>query len=509
MFTAADIDLAPVAGMMAPPQMARPMLAVDRVRFVGEPIAAVVAETLTQAVDAVELIWADLEPLPAVVGVEAAEAGEVLLFPELGTNVSANLAFGTDDGLLDGCDVVVRLRIENQRVAACPLEGRAAAAAWAADGRLHYWGEHPARPRRARRARRHVRPRRRARCGWSRPTSAAGSGRRSAPRPRRRCCRGWPATVGRPMRWGETRTENMLAMGHGRAQVQHVELGGSRDGTIKAFRLTVMQDAGAYPSIGAVLPFMTRMMASGVYDIPKVECNARSFVTTTASVVAYRGAGRPEATAAIERAVDRFAVEIGMDPAEVRRKNLIAADAFPFTTPTGTVYDIGDYERSLDLVLEAAGYAELRAEQARRREAGEVHLLGIGLSIYVEVTAGTGGSEHARIEVRPDGRATVFTGTSPHGQGHAHGVVDARLRGARHPDGRHRRGARRHRPDRRPAGAPPGPARCSSAARRWRRPARPRSTRAARSRRGCSRRAWTTWCSTPIGACSTSPACRR
>jgi aerobic carbon-monoxide dehydrogenase large subunit len=141
-------------------------------------------------------------------------------------------------------------------------------------------------------------------------------------------------------------------------------------------------------------------------------------VTNTTPIGAYRGAGRPEATALVERAIDLFAAEIGMDPAEVRRKNLIGADRFPFTTPTGTVYDIGDYEKSLDLVLEASGYADLRAEQARRREAGETHLLGIGLSIYVEVTAGTGGSEHARIEVKPDGRATVFTGTSPHGQGH-------------------------------------------------------------------------------------------
>ena len=155
----------------------------------------------------------------------------MLLFPELGTNVSTNLAFGTDDGLLDGCDVVVRLRIENQRVAACPLEGRAAAAAWAADGRLHYWAstQHAHGVRDALAGM--LRPRRRARCGWSRPTSAAGSARRSAPAPRRCCCRGWPGSVGRPMRWGETRTENMLAMGHGRAQVQHVELGGSRDGT--------------------------------------------------------------------------------------------------------------------------------------------------------------------------------------------------------------------------------------------------------------------------------------
>ena len=432
----------------------------------------------------------------------------MLLFPELGTNVSANLAFGTDDGLLDGCDVVVRLRIENQRVAACPLEGRAAAAAWAADGRLHYWG-----------STQHAHGVRDALAGMFgleanqvrvvAPDVGGGFGAKIGASPEEALLPWLARHLGRPMRWGETRTENMLAMGHGRAQVQHVELGGSRDGTIKAFRLTVMQDAGAYPAIGAVLPFMTRMMASGVYDIPKVECNARSFVTTTASVVAYRGAGRPEATAAIERAVDRFAVEIGMDPAEVRRKNLVAADPFPFTTPTGhrvrhrrlrAQPRPGPRGRRLRGAPGRAGPAARgrRGPPARHRP--------------VDLRRGHRG--HRRERARPHRGAARRPGDRVHRHlaarpGPRHGVVDARLRGARHPDGRHRRGARRHRPDRRPAGAPPGPARCSSAARRWRRPARPRSTRAARSRPGCSRRAWRTWCSTPSGGCSTSPACRR
>jgi carbon-monoxide dehydrogenase large subunit len=141
-------------------------------------------------------------------------------------------------------------------------------------------------------------------------------------------------------------------------------------------------------------------------------------VTNTTPVVSYRGAGRPEATAALERAVDLFAAEIGMDPAEVRRRNLVPADAFPFTTPTGATYDVGDYGRALDLVLEASGYAELRKEQARRRETGEVRQLGIGLSIYVEITNGVPGSEYASVEVRENGTALVRTGTSPHGQGH-------------------------------------------------------------------------------------------
>jgi carbon-monoxide dehydrogenase large subunit len=171
--------------------------------------------------------------------------------------------------------------------------------------------------------------------------------------------------------------------------------------------------------MGSVLPYLTRMMAPGTYAIPRVSVTSRSVVTNTMSTVAYRGAGRPEATAAVERAMDLFAAEIGMDPAEVRRRNLIPADAFPFTTPTGATYDVGDYEKALDLVLDAAGYEELRAEQARRRDAGEVHQLGIGVCTYVEVTAGpTAGSEHAKVVVEPDGSATVYTGSSGHGQGH-------------------------------------------------------------------------------------------
>jgi carbon-monoxide dehydrogenase large subunit len=417
-YTAADIDLPPQPGLMAPPTMARPVLAQDRVRFVGEPLAVVVAETAAQAADAADAIWADMEPLDAVVDVEEAAKDEVLLFPEAGTNASMALDFGSDEALFEGCEVVVRLRIENQRVAACPLECRAAAAAWAPDGRLHYWvstqhahgvkdavagiyGLDPAQVR------------------VVAPDVGGGFGAKIGASPEEVLLPWLAKQLDRPMRWGETRTENMLAMGHGRAQVQYVELGGSRDGKLGAYRLKVLQDAGAYPQVGAVLPFMTRTMASGVYEIPKVECNSTSYVTNTASLVAYRGAGRPEATAALERAIERYAVEIGMDPFEVRRRNVVTKDRFPYTTPTGSTYDIGDYERSIDLVVEAAGYEELRAEQARRREAGDVHQLGIGGSVYVEITAGTGGSEHARIEVHPDGRATVFTGTSPHGQGHA------------------------------------------------------------------------------------------
>jgi carbon-monoxide dehydrogenase large subunit len=226
--------------------------------------------------------------------------------------------------------------------------------------------------------------------------------------------------LGRPVRWTETRSESMMALGHGRAQVQNVTIGGTRDGRVTHYRLHVVQDSGAFADMGAILaPFMTRPMSSGVYAIPNIECRTTSVVTNTTPTVAYRGAGRPEATAAIERAMDLFAAEVGKDPAEVRRLNLIAKFDQPHTTVIGQTYDVGDYERSLDLALEAAGYDELRAEQARRREAGDPVQLGIGVSIYVEITGGVPPmGEAAKIEIDDDGGATSYTGTSPHGQGH-------------------------------------------------------------------------------------------
>jgi carbon-monoxide dehydrogenase large subunit len=211
----------------------------------------------------------------------------------------------------------------------------------------------------------------------------------------------------------------MQALGHGRAQVQYATLGGTSDGTLLAYRLRIVQDAGAYAEDGAVLPFLTRLMAPGVYAIDNVDVEVTAVLTNTTPVGAYRGAGRPEATAAIERMVDRFAAEVGVDPAEVRRRNLLTPDRFPYTTPTRATYDSGEYEAALDLALAAAGYDDLRAEQRRRRERDDRMLIGIGLSTYVEITNGGAEPEYGSIEVLANGHAIVRTGTSPHGQGHA------------------------------------------------------------------------------------------
>lgn len=418
-YTADDIDLGllPLAVPLLDPVHARPVLAAEKVRFVGEPYAVILSETPRAGVDAAESVWADIDFLPAVVKPDDALAGDTLLFEEAGNNISLELLFGSDDAAFADCDVVVDAEFVNQRVAGCPLEVRSAAATWVGDRLVHFGSTQAPHGVKATLQEWYGLDADRIRVKT--PDVGGGFGPKIGAYPEE-VLLGWLAKqIGRPVRWTETRSENMVGMGHGRGQWQTIKIGGTADGKVTAYRLDLLQDSGAYPGLGAFLPFMTRTMASGVYDIPTVQFNARSIVTNTTPTVAYRGAGRPEATAAIERAMDLFAAEIGMDPAEVRRRNLIAADAFPFTTPTDTTYDVGDYERCLDLVLDAAGYDDLRAEQARRREAGGPKQLGIGVSVYVEVTAGPqAGEEFGRVVVHADGSATAYTGSSSHGQGH-------------------------------------------------------------------------------------------
>jgi aerobic carbon-monoxide dehydrogenase large subunit len=417
-FTAADVDLGPVPvdiPMLTAP-MPRPFLASEVVRYVGEPIVAIVSETRAQGEDAVELVVVDYDPLPVVIDPEVALTGEVLLFPEAGTNVCFQLPGGAAD-LFDECDVVVRASFVNQKVAPCPLESRVAACRWESDGRLTHWqagqGAHPIRDRLAEV---YGLPKEQIRC--ISPDVGGGFGAKAFSYPEDLLLPFLARRVGRPVRYSDARTDGMLGLGHGRGQVQHVEIGGTRDGRVLAYRLNVVQDTGAYPRMAAILPFMTLTMLTGTYDIPRAECVARSVVTNTVPMVAYRGAGRPEAAAAIERAMDLFAAELGLDPIDVRRQNLVAADRFPFTTATGTTYDSGRYEAALDAVLAAAGYDELRSEQQRRRADGDTTVLGIGVSVYVEITALSGGGEYGHVEVLPTGKVRVLTGTSPYGQGH-------------------------------------------------------------------------------------------
>jgi aerobic carbon-monoxide dehydrogenase large subunit len=424
-FTAEDIALPAVPPMlpMIDSGFSRPLLASGTVRYVGEPVAVVVTEQAYQGEDIAELVEIEYDPLPAVVDPRASARDEHLLFPDLGTNSACVFApKEPDETLFDGCEVVVSREIINQRVAPAPMETRAAAAVWGSDGRLTTWiPNQGAQGTQAALA---------AMLGIDRaqirvitPDVGGAFGAKFGADPEHGVVAWIARSLGRPARWSENRYDNLLAMTHGRAQVQTVTIGGSRDGTVQAYRLEVLQDCGAYPAIGALLPTLTRMMAPGTYAIARVESSARCVVTTTTPIGAYRGAGRPEATAAIERAMDLFAAEIGMDPAEVRRRNLMPAFDVPLDNGHGALYDSGDYEAALNLVLEAAGYADLRAEQAARRARGDVRSLGIGMASYVEITGGGEESgephENALVEVHADGTATILTGTSPHGQGHA------------------------------------------------------------------------------------------
>ena len=420
--TAADLGLEPVASAYNP-MASRTHLSSDKVRYVGEPVAIVVSETREQGEDAAEQVVVDYDVLQAHVDVEAAMTGGDLIYDGCPNNVVFDtMALGLPDNsgeaFFSDCEVVVSQRVVNQRVAPCPLEVRGAAAAWV-DGRLHQWlsTQHAQGAHGPVAAANKVDP---AQVRIITPDVGGGFGAKIGIYPEELLLGVVASRMNRPVRWRETRSESMVALGHGRAQVQHVTIGGSSDGTVTHYQLHVIQDAGAWVDTGAILaPFMTRPMSSGVYAIPHIECRTTSVVTNTTPTVPYRGAGRPEATAAIERAMDLFAAEIDMDPVDVRRKNFIPKFMQPHTTVVGMTYDVGDYETSLDKVLQSADYAGWRARQAERRASGDALQLGIGVSAYVEITGGVGSGEHAKIEVLEDGRALVYTGTSPHGQGHA------------------------------------------------------------------------------------------
>jgi aerobic carbon-monoxide dehydrogenase large subunit len=428
-YTAADLAELPVITPMMPmflnANMRRSLLAADVVRFVGDAVAAVVTEQQYQGEDAIELVDVDYEPLPVVVDLDDALSDQTILFAEAGTNVAAK--FGDPArlraDLFDGCEAVVSHTIVNQRVAPAPMESRSAAAVWGDDGRLTAWISNQGaqgtkddlvkllaiEPSQVR---------------VITPDVGGAFGAKFGADPEHAVVAWVAKQLGRPARWTETRFENLVAMTHGRGQRHKITIGGTRDGNVLAYRLEIVQDAGAYPRMGAVLPFLTILMATGPYDIPNAEAVAVSVATNTTSTGAYRGAGRPEATAALERAFDLFATEIGMDPAQVRRRNLLPPFTEPHTTAFGATYDSGEYVAALDKALDAAGYDKLRDEQARRRANGDIVQLGIGVACYVEITGGGDGddggpNENATVEVHPDGTATILTGTSPHGQGHS------------------------------------------------------------------------------------------
>ncbi len=418
-FTKDTLDLPPVQGfVMLPPEFNRPPLADGIVRFVGDMVAAVVAETPAQAVDAAELVAIDYDPLPPVVDPEAALADDApILFPDHGSNIAIEFNFGEDPDLLAEADVVVHGRFVNQRLAAVPMEPNGILVEPAADGTLevNVPTQAPFSVRDGLAPALGLEP---DAIHVVAPAVGGGFGAKTGAYCEHVITAAIALRLARPVKWTETRSENMVAMHHGRGQVQEVDMGLKRDGTIVAVGAKITCEGGAYPNIGAFLPFLTRSMGQGVYDIPKVQVNSVSAATNTTPTAAYRGAGRPEATAFLERVIEMAAVELGIDPVEIRKQNFLAPERFPLTTMTGANYDVGEYAKTLDEACRIAGYDDLRAEQRARRERGDTKALGIGVCTYVEVTAGGLFQEFGGVEVTEDGRVVATVGTSAHGQGH-------------------------------------------------------------------------------------------
>ena len=422
-YTAADLGLQPVPPIFSilNQAMVRHHLAADRVRYVGDPFAVVISETRPQGADAAGTVFAHYEPLEAVLSPSQALEDAVLLFPAAGTNTVFKIDAAGADDLFDGCDTVVSLTFTNPRMNPSPIEPRSVASQWSTgdDGRprLTQWSctQRPHAVRDSLAARHGLEP---DQVRVITPDVGGAFGGKSGEYPEDFVVAACARRLRRAVRWTETRSESMLNLAHGRAAEFEATIGGTRDGRITAYKVHVTQDSGGYVETGAVLPFITCIMASGPYDIARVEFSSVSVVTNTAPVGSFRGAGRPEATHALERMVDRFAAELGIDPVEVRKQNFIAPEAFPFTTPTGADMDLGEYAEAADAVAEAAGYSELRAEQERRRHHPTEPLLGLGWCTYTEIANPVGEGEFGSIEVRPDGSAVVLTGSSSHGQGH-------------------------------------------------------------------------------------------
>src|SRR5579884_1914960 len=420
--------LIPNADLKLPPY---PALAKNKVRYVGDGVAAVVAETAAQARDAAAAIEVEYEPLPAVVNQEKAiEPGAPQLHDEAPNNIAFTFKLngGDYEAAAREADVVVKQRFVNQRLIPSAMEPRGAVAQWnPGTEELTLWvtSQNP-----------HVErllisltlgiPETKIRVISRDVGGGFGSkipyymGEALAILASRE--------LGRPVKWMESRSENFQATTHGRDHIQDVEMAAKRDGTITGIKVKAYANMGAYLSTAApgVPTWLFTLMVTGPYDIKNMSAEVIGVFTNTTPTDAYRGAGRPEATYLLERMVDLVARELNMDPAEIRRKNFIPADKFPYTTAEGLLYDSGNYEGTLNKALQLVGYDQLRQQQ--KAQTGTKRL-GIGLSTYVEVcglapsqAAGAMGFqgglwESATVRVHPTGKVTVLTGSSPHGQG--------------------------------------------------------------------------------------------
>ncbi|MBF4764790.1 xanthine dehydrogenase family protein molybdopterin-binding subunit [Nocardioides islandensis] len=422
-YTSADLGDDPVPAFAVINKLApRYALARDKARYVGDPVALVVAESRAAAVDAAELVDVDYDDLPAVSDVEAALAADApLQFEEIGSNIAVRRHGKDRSDPFEGADHVTRVRMVNQRIATAPIEGNAIivrpdgpsvgpdhVSAWVSTQHPHLSRDLLAETLGLEEDQVRV----------VAPHVGGAFGGKAGIGPDHAAVALAAVRLGRGVKWVETRSEAMLSM-QGRGQVQYAELGLTSEGRIVGLRLRMIGECGAYAGFGGSFPTgSTYIMAQGTYVIPELRYDGIGVLTNTAPVGAFRGAGRPEAAACLERLMDVAADELGIAPEEIRRRNFIAPDAFPYKTKTGMTYDNGDYDLPLREALRIADVDGARAEQRRRIDAGETKLLGIGIATYVEIT-GFGGSELGQVEVHADGSATVRSGTSAHGQGHA------------------------------------------------------------------------------------------
>ncbi|TVT39851.1 molybdopterin-dependent oxidoreductase [Amycolatopsis rhizosphaerae] len=444
-YTAADLDPEGAIGMPCAwpvtPDMKhprRPVLAAHRVNFAGEGVAVVVARTAAQARDALEAIDVDYEELPVVLGLENALAeGAPLVHEELGTNRNALWVFdsgeagtgGSVEQAISDAEVVVKRRFRQQRLIPAFMEPRSCVVdptgpqivMWSATQVPHILKtmaaltlgipEHKLRV--------------------IAPDVGGGFGGKIAVLPEEAMTLLIAQKLGKPVKWTETRSETMLTAHHGRDQIQDITITARRDGTVTGLKVELLADMGAYLGlVGPGVPILGAFMFNAIYKIPAYHFACTNVFTNTTLTDAYRGAGRPEATFGIERIMDELAAELGMDPLELREKNWIKHEEFPYTTVAGLTYDSGNYEAATQKALELFDYEGLRREQRERRERRDPIQLGIGISTFTEMCGlapsrvlgsldyGAGGWEAASVRMLPTGKVEVITGASAHGQGH-------------------------------------------------------------------------------------------
>ena len=418
----------------APPH---PAIAVDRVAFAGEIVAVVVARSAAAARDAAELVDVDYEELPAVVDLRDAVADRVLAHPDLGTNTSAVWTFdsaqagtGTDveDAIRDA-EVLVQRQFRQQRLIPAYMEPRSTVVDPTGEQFVMWSATQVPHILRLMLALTLGVPESKVRV--IAPDVGGGFGGKLQVTPEEVITFLAARHTGKPCKWTETRSESLLSGHHGRDQWQRLTLAARKDGTVTGLKVELTADMGAY--LGLVtsgVPILGAFMFNAIYKFPAYHFTCTNVFTNKTWTDAYRGAGRPEATFAIERMMDELAVELGVDPLELREKNWIRHEEFPFTTVAGLEYDSGNYEAATARATELFGYDELRREQAERRASGDPVQLGIGISTFTEMCGlapsrvlgalsyGAGGWEHAAVRMLPSGKVEVVTGSSPHGQGH-------------------------------------------------------------------------------------------